>query len=760
MPVKTETQWVLIVDGNELDDIAKTRGKEQHEITVENTEINNYLNRGFFIKKEGKKRTVMIKPKKSGEAFEDEVWTIFYKMGFKRMNKNNNFAILYSPENHLSKQIDVVAIDDEICLLVECKEADKYGAVRNFQQDINEIPSFLPKVWKLIHERYPNVKCKYIFATKNYVVSPQDKNRMKEHGIIHFDYSAILYYKALVGHLGKAAKYQLLGQIFAGQKISAMDMKIPAIKGKMGGLTYYSFVMPPEALLKIGYVLHKTNANNDYEDLLPSYQRLIKKERLASVRTFIDNGNFFPNSIIISIDSKSPLVFQQAPLQFNQNDLSKVGLLFLPQIYQSAYIIDGQHRLYGYSESKYASTNSIPIVAFENLDKIKQLKLFMEINLNQKAVPKALRNILEIEVYYDSDNRKLAQSALLGNIAKKLGEDPNSPLMGRVIIGEDSGTKRCSITIENVKLALGKTCFFNKLKSNGQILSKGIFDSDNNLETFGKIYPIIVKYLSRIEKEFYSEWAMDDSFFVKNNIVGAYIRILSDIIEIAYKKDPSCISDINFLFKACEDHITTFLLILSSLEAKERKQILSEKGAGAPTKVYRDYIQMKMFEMDHSFTNADIENYYENNYKDYRDDVKPMIALIKKRLIDYLKEKFGNESHKWMRKVLSEQHENELTARINSKNNYNDRNGIEGSVCVWDVIDFNDFKKMITTERNWSSYFKEYFTKFDPSYTKVFVASLLDTINTCNSRINNGNKITGNDFSQIKALYEKMVGDE
>lgn len=136
------------------------------------------------------------------------------------------------------------------------------------------------------------------------------------------------------------------------------------------------------------------------------------------------------------------------------------------------------------------------------------------------------------------------------------------------------------------------------------------------------------------------------------------------------------------------------------------------------------------------------------------------MRLLKKRLIDYLKEKFGNESHKWMRKVLSEQHENELTARINSKNNYNDRNGIEGSVCVWDIIDFNDFKKMITTERNWSSYFKEYFTKFDPSYTKVFVASLLDTINTCNSRINNGNKITGNDFSQIKALYEKMVGDE
>lgn len=759
MPVKTETQWELIVSDKELDDTAKLRGKENHEITVKNIEIAGYVRNGYSIKKQRKKTTIMTIPKKQGEAFEDEVWMIFYKMGFKYMNKNNKFSIVYSPDNQLSKQIDVVAIDDETCLLIECKESEKYGKSRNFQQDINEIPAFFQKVRSVICSKFPGVKCRCIFATKNYMVNMQDKKRMKENDIIYFDYSAILYYKALVEHLGKAAKYQLLGQIFAGQKISAMDMEIPAIKGKMGGLTYYSFVMSPESLLKIGYVLHKTNANNSYEELLPSYQRLIKKERLLSVRKFIDNGNFFPNSIIISIDSKNPLVFRPAPQYFNQNDLAKVGLLLLPQTYQSAYIIDGQHRLYGYSDSKYASTNSIPIVAFENLDKTRQLKLFMEINLNQKAVPKALRNILEIDVYYDSSDRKRAQEALLGKIAKILGEDPHSPLKERVVIGEDSGTKRCCITIESIKNALRKTCFFNKLKGNGQITSKGIFDSDNNPETFIKIYPIIVKYLSLIEKQFCEDWPMDDSFFVKNNIVAVYIQILSDIIGIAYKAAPSCILNMNTLFAKCEEHITLLLNVLNDLKAEERGQILSEKGAGAPTKIYRN-IQMKMFERNHSFTNGDIENFYENNYKDYKDDVKPMIKLIKERLIEYLKEKFGNESDKWMRKVLSEQHENELTARINSKNNYNDRNGIEGSVCVWDVIDFNDFKKMITTGQNWSSYFKEYFAKFDLSYTKDFIVSLLDTISTSKSRINNGNKITVNDFSQIKALYEKMVGDE
>ena len=196
------------------------------------------------------------------------------------MNKDNSFSVLYSRENGLSKQIDIVAIDDEVCLLIECKESAEYGARRSFQMDINEVPSFYGKVCSEIKSKYPNLKFKYIFATKNVAVGQQDKNRMKEHNIVHFDYSTVLYYKALVEHLGSAAKYQLLGQIFSGQKISNLDVQIPAIKGKMGPFTYYSFVMQPEQLLKIAYVLHRTNANNDYDDLLPSYQRLIKKERL------------------------------------------------------------------------------------------------------------------------------------------------------------------------------------------------------------------------------------------------------------------------------------------------------------------------------------------------------------------------------------------------------------------------------------------------------------------------------------------------
>ena len=69
---------------------------------------------------------------------------------------------------------------------------------------------------------------------------------------------------------------------------------------------------------------------------------------------------------------------------YGAGTISKIGILHIPKRYRSAYIIDGQHRLYGYSDSLYAETNTIPVVAFVDLERSEQIKLFMDINENQK----------------------------------------------------------------------------------------------------------------------------------------------------------------------------------------------------------------------------------------------------------------------------------------------------------------------------------------------------------------------------------------
>lgn len=78
------------------------------------------------------------------------------------------------------------------------------------------------------------------------LLSKADQQKLKEWGIVHFGDATIDYYTELVKHLGSAAKYQLLGNLFANVEIKNMDDRIPAIQGKMGGFTYYSFSIEPE----------------------------------------------------------------------------------------------------------------------------------------------------------------------------------------------------------------------------------------------------------------------------------------------------------------------------------------------------------------------------------------------------------------------------------------------------------------------------------------------------------------------------------
>ena len=162
--------------------------------------------------------------------------------------------------------------------------------------------------------------------------------------------------------------------------------------------------------------------------MMPTYQRIIKKNRLTSVRDFINNGGYFPNSIIISIDTSGKgLVFDQSATKVD-GAISKLGILHIPKRYRTAYIIDGQHRLYGYSDSKYASTNTVPVVAFVDLDRTEQIKLFMDINENQKAVPKSLRVTLNADMLWESSDKNEQRQALRSKIAQMLGEEPTSPL--------------------------------------------------------------------------------------------------------------------------------------------------------------------------------------------------------------------------------------------------------------------------------------------------------------------------------------------
>lgn len=135
----------------------------------------------------------------------------------------------------------------------------------------------------------------------------------------------------------------------------------------------------------------------------------------------MDEGGFFPNSVILNIetDRRGGLRFDHAG---KAEGAAKLGFLHLPQTYRAAYVIDGQHRLYGYARSDRAANDLIPVVAFVNLERSERVRLFMQINENQQAVPKNLRNTLNSDLLWDSDDPAERARALRLRIAQHLGE--------------------------------------------------------------------------------------------------------------------------------------------------------------------------------------------------------------------------------------------------------------------------------------------------------------------------------------------------
>ena len=121
-----------------------------------------------------------------------------------------------------------------------------------------------------------------------------------------------------------------------------------------------------------------------------------------------------------------------------------LGKLYLPANYASAWIIDGQHRLYGYAYAREdggynQDKTTLPVLAFENLPSEDEMNLFIDINSKQVKVRTSLLLELYSDLHWDSTDSDKAFQALLSRIASRLNTEKNSPLYDRMVV---SGTKK------------------------------------------------------------------------------------------------------------------------------------------------------------------------------------------------------------------------------------------------------------------------------------------------------------------------------
>lgn len=675
--------------------------------------LERYKAEGWEIDREFKTKIRVKKIKPADMAFEDEVWSTVANLGFNLLNKDRNFKMPYGDDPKLTQQIDVFAGDSETILLIECKCSDGEPKKGNFKEAIEAIGGKKEGILSTIRKLFPNskLKVKFILATKNYFLSEPDIERLNNFQILHFDDEAIQYYQSLTKHLGLSARFQLLGNLFEGQEIPALQNQIPAIEGKMGGHTYYSFSIEPEKLLKIGYVLHRNQAN---KKLMPTYQRLISKTRLKSVQDFVENGGFFPNSIIINIatNGRKPR-FERANTQV-ENAVSRVGILHLPKMYRSAFIIDGQHRLYGYANTKYKGTNSIPVVAFVDLDKWAQVRMFRDINEKQKAVSRSLKNDLAADLNWDSDDPKERINALKLFIAKTLGEDIDSPLFDRVQLGENARSKKRCLSTETIKLGLDRSNFF-PLYAKGKIVRNGTFYRGDNDSTLEYILPYLTgcfDYVATKVKEDWDKGEEGDGYLSINAGIESLIRVFNDVVDhLLFEKTINMPGEsIDIVLKESFFYLDPVVAYFKALSLENKLELKKSYGTAGKTKYWRT-LQREINSKRKNFNPEGLHKYWSDEAKRFNTESIEMIRDIE----TYFKEDFQNRlqdyyGDTWFEVGVHPDVQDSAVLSAQRKNRENPSDKKE----PWDCLNIIDYRRIAIYGSNWRDIFEKHYSKPNP----------------------------------------------
>ncbi len=500
--------------------------------------------------------------------------------------------------------------------------------------------------------------------------------------------------------------------------------------------------------------------------MMPTYQRLIKKKRLLDVQGFIEEGGYFPNSLIISIDTGGKgLQFDQSATKV-EGSISKLGILHLPKKYRSAYIIDGQHRLYGYSDSQYSTNNTIPVVAFIDLEREEQIKLFMDINENQKAVSKTLRVTLHADMLWVSSDFNEQRTALRSKIAQMLGEEDTSPLFGRIVIGENEKNPTKCITIEAVQAALKKCQFFTLFGKKNIIIKDGTFDVGENQATCDVFYPFLEECLRYIKNNVEDEWSKDENengILTINRGIQGIIRVINDIIN--YLVDKNLIKPkecrLEDLFDEVKYYLDPLITFFSVVSPEQRKDLRSFFGGGADTLFWRTF-QKAISDTRSDFNPEGLKKYWEDEAKTYNDESSSYLRDAENKLKEIISVQLNNaHGENWLIHGLPKSVYTRAKKEADDQNYDSVSKGSEESVSIWDCVNLSECKEIATYGRNWSEVFENILTQ--PNDTKLSggkekKTEWIEKLGTYKNKLLKPNySISKDDYEFIKKLYLWLI---
>lgn len=519
----------LLTDPKDLKSAYRVRRSQFEEKSVYNADVENFIGKEWELQRAGKHKSRIKRVKRHNDWLEDRLWCLLHNMGYQKLN-GVDFKIEFTRGNGSigTKQIDVYAEDDDTVIIVECKSQKSEGR-RSLQKDIEETHSLQPYIRKSVIKRFPKdrmPKLIWVYATNNILWSKKDVDRVESYSIKRITDNELFYYETFIRHMGPAGRYQILGEFLRDQKIPGLaDVKLPAIRGKVGGEVFYSFVVTPRNLLKIAFVNHQALS---HPDGTPAYQRMINSSRIKEISDYIKKGGYFPTNILVNF-TVTPR-FDQISNKVNTDPNIKFGWITLPNIYRSAWIIDGQHRLYGFSylDNEHLD-QSLFVLAFAKLPAKKEADMFITINHKQKSVPRGLLLGLLPDLKMGDDDPKTALSALASTIQRELNLDPDSPFFKRFTVPDMPAESNQSLTVAEFVKGLRVSGLIGKVTDNA--LTTGPFTGNDDDATIERALKVLNSYFEWVRVAHQVRWDKGREGYISTNPgIRAHLTIISNTI--------------------------------------------------------------------------------------------------------------------------------------------------------------------------------------------------------------------------------------
>jgi len=676
--------------------------KKQWRYLIPEADAPKYKKAGFTVgRRKPHDRVVVMKRKPAWEQFEEEVLILFkHGLGLTDVDGGPAFRIA-------GFQVDAVGGIEDTLLVVECK-SKKEPKRRPLRSDLRSFwvkkRSIANSLRRLFGGRYKRTI--FILALRGIMPSDRDLAYAKKRKILVWSESYLDSIRSLYFTIGDRAKYYILRELGGTPPLvpggKGRNFIFPALEARIGEKDrLYSTFVPARILLDIAYVLLIESGQKR------AYQRFLDKNRLFKIAKFIEDKNSFKNSIVLALDKRSKFTAYPARWASRSSSQSAVGLLKIPRQFAYAWVIDGQHRLYGFARAHETYLDcSLHVVALQSKSRTEEAKTFLDINSKQKPVDPSLLWAL-FGILYPQEMR-----GLVSEFVRLLATEPRSVFYGKIFVPGETKQSRRHYRIFHSNLCDTISEHFVEGRPKGfPLFSASNVKSPRREEAMKRALKTInayVKWLCR-QADYVGERKWIREFFLTNNGLNVVLRVLVHILKYTDGKIDS--GKLESLFgKSFKEYL---------LERKDRIDELRRQTSSEGT---REAIAFTIIRSLARRTKGFAETYVKQHQQD-REEEEPyrLLRNVEHVLRGLISERLSAITASWWKERIPADVRDESNLR--KEQDESPWPWMEGKQYpAHYYMSFADYSKVISRRDNWREVFRSGFG--DPEWVRVVFKEL------------------------------------